>query len=325
MLWIPGVKREHRIALASAAAAVALAGCAAAPRADLPLPPAARAAVVIVEAGQGRGAGLVLNRDGEIVTNAHVVTGSLRARVRRDDGELAGVDVVGRDARLGVALLRLEQDRLLAPAAHGRAARLRPGDALRWVADPADPASDGAGQVVAVQRNSGRRGDGLSFIEIRPRDAAAPAHGVVFDAQGRAIGLLAAVRGSGGSRLLYAIPVDALVEGAEHLRTAGRATRGQIGIEVQPVSPRLAATLGFNRARGALVAAVAADGPAARAGVRRGDIVLEFGGRRVERAQDLPDMIAAAVPGQPVAIWLWRGDGTQQLMITPEEQDTRRP
>lgn len=296
-------------------------GCAGGtPRADKPLPAEARASVVTVETDRGRGAGLVLGRDGEIVTNAHVVADSLRVRVRRHDGELGRADVIGRDARLGLALLRLEQDRLLSPGTHGRPSRLRSGDVLRWVVDPTDPATDGSGELISMQRNSGGRREGLSFIEIQARDTAAPAAGVVFDAEGRVVGLNAAVREPGGAgRRLYAIPIDTIVDALDFLRTTGRVTRAQIGIDLQPVTLKLAAALGFNRARGALVAGVTDNGPAARAGIRRGDIVLEFAGRSVERAQDLPDLIAAVAPGKPVAVLLWRGDGTRQVMITPEE------
>jgi serine protease Do len=253
------------------------------------------------------GSGFVVESSGYIVTNAHLIGDGTEIRVRLADRREYEARLVGADAASDIALVKIEADGL--PVARlGDPAKLRPGE---WVAAIGAPfgleRSVTAGIVSALRRTLPEE----SFVPFIQTDVAVnPGNsgGPLFNLRGEVVGVNSVIYSDTGGYmgLSFAIPIDVAMEVASQLRAQGKVVRGRIGVRLQEIGTELARALKLPRPGGALIVEVFQGGPADRAALRPGDVVLAFGGKPVESDADLVRLTARAQPGSVVEAELWR-------------------
>ncbi|MGM0535649.1 MAG: DegQ family serine endoprotease [Pseudomonadota bacterium] len=284
--------------------------------------------------GQGRseerqslGSGFVIDEAGYIMTNAHVVEGADEVLVRLNDRRELEAEVIGADAKTDVAVLKVDAEGL--PTLDmGDSDNLRVGE---WVAAIGSPFgfdhSVTAGIVSAIDRTLPRDAY-VPFIQtdvaINPGNSGGP----LFNLDGEVVGINSQIftRSGGFMGLSFAIPINVALDVADQLRDDGRVSRGWLGVMIQPVSRDLAESFGMDNTEGALIADLDPEGPAARGGLRAGDVILEVNGEAVESSSTLPRLVGRVSPGSEVALTLLRDGERRELSVTlgdwPDSQDS---
>jgi serine protease Do len=272
---------------------------------------------------RGLGSGVVLDTTGHILTNNHVVAHAEEIRVRfPDDTELVAT-IVGVDPKSDLAVIKVEAEGRLTPAVLGDSSQLHVG---QWVLAVGSPfgleQTVSAGIVSAVGRGSMGIVDYADFIQtdaaINPGNSGGP----LIDLQGRVIGINTAIatRTGGSHGIGFAIPANMAFEIAGELIEQGQVVRGFLGIVIGPLDADLAQSFDYPGEQGVLVQDVMADGPADRAGLRSGDIVVERDGVTVEDATTFRNDIAALDPGQRTTLTVWRAGELRQITVELEQQ-----
>lgn len=263
------------------------------------------------------GSGVIIDASGFIVTNNHVVADADEIVVKLSSGDEYKGDVVGRDEKTDIALVRIEGAKGLRAAPLGDSDGLRVGE---WVLAIGNPfALDNtvtAGIVSAIGRNI-NQGPYDNFIQtdaaINPGNSGGP----LINVRGEVIGINTAIfsRSGGNIGIGFAIPINLVGEIIPQLKAKGRVTRGWLGVMIQPVTPEIADSLGLDEAEGALVAEVVADGPAAKGGLEQGDVIVEFDGARVHESSDLPRLVARTAIGKRVEVAVLRGGDRHSFTV----------
>jgi len=252
------------------------------------------------------GSGFIISADGHVVTNYHVVKGATDVAIKLDDGREFKADVMGRDSKTDVALLRMRKaPRNLPVARLGDSDKLKVGD---WIIAIGNPFGLGhtvtAGIVSAKERFFGA-GPYDDFIQtdasINPGNSGGP----LFNSQGEVVGVSAAII-QGGQGIGFAIPINIVKTVVNQLETKGAVTRGWIGVDIQEVTPELAAAFKLDKSEGALIADVDKAGPAAKVGIQPGDVITSWAGKAVREANRLPLLVAETPPGNRVRVELVR-------------------
>ena len=276
--------------------------------------------------GRSLGSGFIINASGYIVTNHHVVDGATQVRVKLADGRELPAKVVGRDARTDLALLKVEASDLPVVAL-GDSAALQVGEAVMAVGNPFGLAQTVTTGIVSATGRVIGAGPYDDFIQtdasINPGNSGGP----LINSRGQVVGINAAIFSqTGGSvGIGFAIPVNLAKSVVSQLASTGRVERGWLGVSIQEMTPTLAKGLGLEAGKGALVAQVTESSPAARAGVRQGDVIVELDGHAVTRTEDLPRLVADLPAGRQVPIKVLREGKTLTLSATIaklEDRDT---
>lgn len=276
---------------------------------------------------RGVGSGFFISQDGYILTNHHVVEGADGIRVTMADGRELEAEVIGSDQRTDVALIKVDIKN--APVLDiGNPSSIRKGE---WVLAFGSPfgldSTVTAGIVSAIGRDTG---DYLPFIQtdvaVNPGNSGGP----LVDLNGRVVGINSQIvsRSGGFMGISLAIPIDEAMRVVEQLRTTGKVIRGRIGVQIGEVSDEVARAIGLPKAQGALVSAVEPGGPADKAGVQAGDVVLKFNGNDVQRVSDLPRMVGGTAPDTKAALQVWRRGKTIDLSVvidTLEPEEANKP
>jgi serine protease Do len=270
----------------------------------------------------GAGSGFIVSSDGYILTNAHVVNEADEVTVKLTDRREFKAKIVGVDEPTDVAVLKIEATGL--PVVRiGDPAKLRPGE---WVLAIGSPFgfdnSATAGIVSATAR--GLPGGDTNYVNFIQTDVAVnPGNsgGPLFNLAGEVVGINSQIysRSGGYMGISFAIPIDVAVNVRDQLIAKGRVSRGKIGVTIQPIDAALADSFGLDRPRGALVGAVEESGPAAKAGIRAGDIILSVNGRLIERSEELPTVIGAIKPGADAIVEIWRDRSARRLNLRVAE------
>ncbi len=270
----------------------------------------------------GAGSGFIVSSDGYILTNAHVVNEADEVTVKLTDRREFKAKIVGVDEPTDVAVLKIEATGL--PVVRiGDPAKLRPGE---WVLAIGSPFgfdnSATAGIVSATAR--GLPGGDTNYVNFIQTDVAVnPGNsgGPLFNLAGEVVGINSQIysRSGGYMGISFAIPIDVAVNVRDQLIAKGRVSRGKIGVTIQPIDAALADSFGLDRPRGALVGAVEESGPAAKAGIRAGDIILSVNGRLIERSEELPTVIGAIKPGADAIVEVWRDRSARRLNLRVAE------
>jgi serine protease Do/serine protease DegQ len=263
----------------------------------------------------GMGSGVVVSSDGYILTNNHVVAGSDELSVALPDGRELPANVVGTDPKTDVAVLKIEATGLAA-ATLADSDQLRVGDVVFAIGNPL-----GVGQTTTMGIVSATGRSNLRLLEqgyenfIQTDASINPGNsgGALVDARGRLVGINAAIistsRGSIG--LGFAIPVNLASSVMRGLIETGTVARGYLGVSSQELDPDLAEAFGIPDGRGVILSEVSPDGPAARAGLRHGDVVIAFNGRPVASRDQMRLAIAQSLPGATVTLKIIR-EGQEQ-------------
>src|SRR5881409_2297145 len=278
---------------------------------------------------RGLGSGFVVNPDGYVVTNNHVVDGATEISVKLADGREFPGRVVGRDPRTDIALLKVEARGL--PTIHlGDSAALKVGEPVMAIGNPFGLEQTVTTGIVSATGRVIGEGPYDDFIQtdasINPGNSGGP----LINAQGQAVGINAAIfsRSGGSVGIGFAIPTNLAKPVLTQLAAAGHVVRGYLGVTIQRVTADLAKSFGLPGAHGALVASVAEGGPANAAGLRPGDVIVEYDGRRLARSDELPRLVGETLLGRDGPLTVVRDGKTLTLRATivklaePEEQRT---
>ncbi len=266
---------------------------------------------------RGIGSGFIVSPDGYILTNAHVVDGAKSVQVKLTDRREFTARVMGTDPRSDVALIKIDASNL--PVVHvGRSHDVEVG---QWVVAVGSPFgfenSVTAGIVSATSRSLG----GESYVPFIQTDVAVnpgSSGGPLFDLNGNVIGINSQIysRTGGYMGLSFAVPIDVAMHVKDELQAHGKVTRGRIGVSIQSVNQSLAASFGLPRPEGALVSSVEEHGPAARAGLKPGDVILAWDGTAVTESSSLPVLVADTAPGKTAAVRIWRDSAERTVNVT---------
>ena len=270
---------------------------------------------------QSVGSGFILSSDGHILTNAHVVDEATEVLVKLSDKREFRAKVVGTDKRTDVALLKIDATGL-PKVTIGDPEKLRVGE---WVAAIGKPFglenTITAGIVSAKGRDLPQENNLVPFIQtdvpINPGNSGGP----LFNMKGEVVGMNSLIfsRTGGYMGLAFAIPIDVAMNVVKQLQEKGRVTRGRIGVQIQEVTKETADAFGLNKATGALVNSVEKGGPADKAGVESGDIILKAEGRTVNSSSELPRIITQIKPGTKITLQVWRKGASKDLAVTVAE------
>ncbi len=264
---------------------------------------------------QGVGSGFLVDADGYIVTNNHVIDGADEVRVTLYDGAKFKARVVGRDDKTDLALLKIDAGRALPYVELAQGAKARVGDWVLAVGNPFGLGGSVNAGIVSAQGRDINSGPYDDYIQIDAPINRGNSGGPLFDAQGRVIGVNTAIYSPTGGNvgIGFAIPADTVRSVVAALRTDGRVERGWLGLEIQPVTDELAAALGLKEASGVLVAGVVPDGPAAHSDLKPGDVIQSAGGQTIKDSKDLPKLVAATKAGTPLTLEVVRNGEPRQI------------
>ncbi len=270
----------------------------------------------------GLGSGVIVSSDGYILTNNHVVGNADEIDVALFDKREFKAKVIGKDAKTDLALIKIDTKDLLPTAPLGDSNSTQIGD---WVIAIGNPFAVGTTVTAGIVSAKGRilGGDYDDFIQtdasINPGNSGGP----LFNTDGQVIGINTAIYSRTGSNvgIGFAIPIDMAKAVMEQLKAHGRVIRGWLGVEIQEVNSDLAQSFGLPKPEGALVASVEKDGPAAKAGIERGDIVLKFNGHDVNDEHELPALVAQTPISKAVPVELIRNGKQKTIDVTIGERN----
>ena len=274
---------------------------------------------------QSLGSGFVLSADGQILTNAHVVAGADEVMVRLVDGTEYKAQVLGEDANVDLALLKIEPKKKLTPAALGDSSKVKVGEWAIAIGNPFGfDHSLTVGIISAKERTNIFQGEGAAKYQNYLQTDASINHGnsggPLCNVKGEVIGMNTAIStpNDGSIGIGFAIPINFIKRSVPDLQRAGKVVAPKLGFYTQDVDAKLASALKLPSAKGVLVTDVAAGNPAEKAGLKRGDVVLSFDAKPVNNAAELRTRIYEADPGQPLTLSVWRGGKAEDLVVKPE-------
>ncbi|WP_284078520.1 DegQ family serine endoprotease [Herbaspirillum aquaticum] len=276
------------------------------------------------EVPRGVGSGFIISADGFIMTNAHVVDGASEVYVTLTDKREFKAKIVGSDTRTDVAVLKIDGSNL--PRLNmGDSDKIRVGEWVLAIGSPFGLENTvTAGIVSAKARDTG---DYLPLIQtdvaVNPGNSGGP----LINLKGEVVGINSQIysRSGGFMGISFAVPIDEALRVADQLKASGRVTRGRIGVQIGEVTKDVAESLGLARAQGALVQRVEAGGPADKAGLEAGDIILKYNGAAIERPSDLPRMVGSTKPGAKATVNIWRKGSARDVSVTVVELEADKP
>jgi serine protease Do len=274
----------------------------------------------------GLGSGVIISADGYIVTNNHVVDGADSVTVTLDDGRVLKARVVGRDPQTDIAVVKVDAKDLPA-IKFAESAKAEVGDRVLAIGNPF-----GIGETVTtgIVSAKGRRPNlGLAYEDFIQTDAAinpGNSGGALVDIDGRLIGLNTAIlsRSGGFQGVGLAVPSDLVRGVVDNLVQNGKVVRGFIGVRIQDVTPDLAESFGLKDHAGALIAEVTPGSPAAKAGLKDGDVITEVEGKAIADSGQLRMAVSQTAPGAKLALGVLRDGKTENLTVTTETAPNQR-
>ena len=251
------------------------------------------------------GTGFAISADGYIITNDHVVAEVDKIEVHFLEGEVLEAEVVGRDPKTDVALIRVETDEDLPFLPLGDSDSLRPGDWVIAIGNPFGLAhSVTAGIVSAMHRPLNTDPESRRFDDFIQTDAAinpGNSGGPLLNLKGEVVGIATAINPRANT-IGFAVPINIAKQILPQLRTTGRVSRGWLGVYIQAIDEDTAELLSLSDRKGALVSKVEPGAPADRAGIKRGDVIVEFDGQAVDEMDQLPRIVAATPVGETIEV-----------------------
>jgi serine protease Do len=269
------------------------------------------------------GSGVIISSDGYILTNNHVVQNARTIQVKLTDNRTFSGKVIGTDPATDVALVKIDADNLQ-PITFADSDQAEVGDVVLAVGDPF-----GIGQTVTEGIISAKNRQGLSeegdsdesFIQTDAAINPGNSGGALVDTNGRLVGMNTAIlsRSGGNQGIGFAVPSDLCRWVADSLIKNGKVERGELGVTIQQLSPELAKAMNIHRTNGAVVADVKPNSPADKAGIKSGDVVVQFDNKPIEDYNTLKLMVAESAPGKSVPVQIDRDGQTLNLNVTLQE------
>jgi len=274
------------------------------------------------------GSGFVIDPSGLVVTNNHVIEGADEIIINFTDGtKLKVIRILGHDPKTDLALLKVEPKKPLRAVTFGDSGKMRVGD---WVMAIGNPFGLGGSVTVGIISATKRDINAGPYDDFLQTDAAinrGNSGGPLFNMDGQVIGVnTAIISPTGGSiGIGFAVPSNSAVQVLDQLKQYGETRRGWLGVQVQNVTEEIATSLGLSEPKGALIAKVTPDSPAAAAGLQPSDVILTFDGQPIDNMRSLPRAVAATAIGKSVDVALLRKGQPMDLTVTvgrlPESED----
>jgi serine protease Do len=268
------------------------------------------------------GSGFIIDADGSILTNNHVVENAQKIVVTlSEDQQEYEAKIVGRDPKTDIAIIKINTKKTLDAANFGDSDKLEVGEWVVAIGNPFGLDSTVTSGIVSAKGRHIGQGPYDNFIQtdasINPGNSGGP----LINLRGEVIGINTAIFSRSGTNIGigFAIPINLVKELLPQLRGKGKVTRGYLGVLIQKVTPDIAESLGVERARGALVANVSKDGPAEKAGVKVGDVIVEFDGKEIKDSGDLPIIVARTPVDKKVGMKVLRDKKEMVLNVTVGE------
>lgn len=267
------------------------------------------------------GSGFIIDSDGSILTNNHVVENATKIVVKLSDDEEYEAKVIGRDQKTDIAVIKINAKANLPAAGLGDSDKLEVGEWVVAIGNPFGLDSTVTSGIVSAKGRHIGQGPYDNFIQtdasINPGNSGGP----LINLRGEVIGINTAIfsRTGGNIGIGFAIPINLVKEVLPQLRGKGKVTRGYLGVLIQKVTPEIAESLGMERGYGALVANVSKDGPADKAGVKVGDVIVEFDGKEVKDSGDLPIIVARTSVDKKVRMKVLRDKRELSLSVAVGE------
>lgn len=269
------------------------------------------------EPTQSLGSGFIISTDGIVLTNAHVVANADEVTVRLTDKREFKAKVLGVDKRSDVAVLKIPGTDL--PIVNlGDSSKVKQGEWVVAIGSPFGFDNTVTAGIVSAKGRSLPDDNYVPFIQtdvaINPGNSGGP----LFNLSGEVVGINSQIysRTGGYMGLSFAIPIDVALQVADQLQKNGKVRRGRLGVQIQELSPELASSFGLKNTRGALVSIVDKDSPAAKAGVKTGDVIVEFNGQAVDSSHELPLLVGNTQPDTKATLKLMRQGELREVEIT---------
>ena len=269
---------------------------------------------------QGQGSGFIVQADGIILTNAHVVEGAEEVRVRLPDRREFEGKVLGVDKPTDIAVVKIEAKDL--PVVKlGDPKDVKVGEWVLAIGSPFGFENTVTAGIVSATSRSLPEGTYVPFIQTDAAVNPGNSGGPLFNMKGEVIGINSQIysRTGGYMGLSFAIPISVAADVQQQLVKHGKVERGRIGVSIQEVSQSLAKSFGLERPYGALVSSVEPGGPADKAGLKAGDVLLGVNGKTIERSAEVPPLVAAVKPGSKASFEVWREGKKREIVVTVGE------
>jgi serine protease Do len=273
------------------------------------------------------GSGFVIDPSGLIVTNNHVIANAEQITVTLSDDTALQAQVIGRDAVTDLALLKVEAKTPLHAASWGDSNKAKVGD---WVLAIGNPFGLGGTVTAGIISATARDIHSSPYDDYLQTDASinrGNSGGPMFDLSGEVIGINTVIYSpSGGSiGIGFAIPSALAQPIIEQLKATGKVERGWIGARIQPITDDLAESVGLDKSRGAMIAAVDQGSPAAQAKLQPGDVILSYDGKPIERSRQLPRLVADTLPDKQIKVTIWRDGKEHEAELKVAVLNPNRP
>ncbi len=263
------------------------------------------------------GSGFIVDPDGLVVTNNHVIEGASEIVVTLNDGTRHPAELVGRDPKTDLALLQIEIDEELPYVSFGDSESTRAGDWVIAIGNPFGLGGTATTGIVSARGRDIQSGPFDDFLQIDAPINHGNSGGPLFDTAGNVIGVNTAIYSPNGGNvgIGFAIPASQVAPVIEQLRTGGYVERGWLGVQIQQIDEEIATGLGLESTDGALIASVVDESPASMAGLQPGDVIIGFENEEIEDIKDLTRQVAEVRPNSKVELQVWREGKTVELEV----------
>jgi serine protease Do len=267
---------------------------------------------------QALGSGFIISPDGYIVTNNHVIDKAMDIKVTLDDGTELPAKLIGADPKSDLAVVKIDARKPLATVSWGDSDKLKLGDQILAIGNPFGIGTTVTAGIVSARGRDLHSGPYDDFIQIDAPINHGNSGGPLVDNDGKVVGINTAIYSPNGGSVGvgFAIPSDQAQAIVAKLIKSGSIEHGFIGVQIQPVTADVANAIGLDKPEGALVAGVNDDTPAAKAGIKTGDVITTLGGKAVSSPRDLSRMVADLAPGDREDVTVWRQGESKDLRLT---------
>ncbi|MGD0236375.1 MAG: DegQ family serine endoprotease [Syntrophorhabdales bacterium] len=270
------------------------------------------------------GSGFIIDKEGYILTNNHVVEKAAAIKVRLKDGKEYDAKIIGRDSKTDIAVIKISTKNGVSVATLGDSDKLEVGEWVLAVGNPFGLEHTVTAGIVSAKGRVIGQGPYDDFIQtdasINPGNSGGP----LFNLNGEVVGINTAIL-SGGTGIGFAIPINLAKSLLPQLKSKGKVVRGWLGVVIQKVTPELAKSFNLKESEGALVSDVIEDSPASKADIRRGDVVVSFDSHPIKDMEQLPKLVAATEVGKKVKLGLIREGRNLEVEVTVGElKDEKR-
>lgn len=266
------------------------------------------------------GSGFIIDENGFIVTNNHVIENASEINVTLADNRQFPAEVAGKDLKTDIALLKINAGGKLPPVKFGDADKIRVGDWILAIGNPFGLGGSVTAGIVSAKSRDIASGPYDNFIQTDASINQGSSGGPMFNLDGEVIGINTAIFSTNGGSMGigFAIPVNLVGYVIEQLKTAGSVERGWIGVRIQPASAEIRQSLGLNTPGGVIVSEVEENSPAGKAGVEVGDLILNFDNQEIDDTKNLSRIVAETAPGKKTFLTIWRNKSSKRLSLTVE-------